>query len=126
MEGSDAHESTRLLDSRQGRHPTIGSAPRQPAESPKNDFSARRTVLVVIAIEVALIISNFICMAAQLVILKDVVRDRYYAQGLHPLGEGRKCSVGAVQREVAFVNGWKDVFEVLPGRFARFGNVSSS
>lgn len=31
--------------------------------------------------------------------------------------EDDRCKIGPVQSEVAEVNAWKDVFEILPGEF---------
>lgn len=110
MEETEANESTRLLHSQHGHD----SAP-QP--EPSTVPSARRTILVVAAIQIVLNIGSYVSFAAQLFILQDIVCKGYYEEGLPLSGDDDRCKVDAVQSEVAFINGWKDVFEMLPGTF---------
>ncbi|KAL7941245.1 MFS general substrate transporter [Trichoderma barbatum] len=107
MEEREANESTRLLRSQDGRD----SAPQS---EPSIDPSARRTILVVAAIQIVLNIRSYVSFAAQLAILQDIVCKSYHEEGLPLDGDDDRCKVDAVQRQVAFINGWKDVFEMLP------------
>ncbi|UKZ80162.1 hypothetical protein TrVFT333_007919 [Trichoderma virens FT-333] len=107
MEEREANESTCLLRSQDGHD----SAP-QPESSIAP--SARRTILVVAAIQIVLNIGSYVSFAAQLAILQDIVCKGYYEQGPPLSGDDDRCKVDAVQSEVAFINGWKDVFEMLP------------
>lgn len=63
--------------------------------------------------------------APSLAILQGIICQNYYEKGITDsvsLGRGLptnfeddRCKVGPVQSEVAEVNAWKDVFEILPG-----------
>jgi len=58
----------------------------------------------------------YLSFAAQLAILQEIVCAKYY-EGIAPRPlslDDNRCKIDAVQSEVAFVNGWKDVFEMLP------------
>ncbi|KAL6689763.1 putative MFS multidrug transporter [Trichoderma pleuroticola] len=107
MEEREASESTRLLRSHDGND----SAP-QPSVSIVP--SARRTILVVTSIQIVLNIGSYISFAAQLAILQDIVCKGQYEGGQSLSMDDDRCKVDAVQSEVAFINGWKDVFEMLP------------
>lgn len=110
MENREASESTRLLRPQDGHD----SAP-QPSLSIVP--SARRTILVVAAIQIVLNIGSYVSFAAQLAILQDIVCKSHYEEGQSLSMDDDRCKVDAVQSEVAFINGWKDVFEMLPGTF---------
>ncbi|KAL6786332.1 putative MFS multidrug transporter [Trichoderma sp. SZMC 28012] len=107
MEEREASEATRLLRSQDGHD----SAP-QPSLSIV--LSARRTILVVAAIQIVLNIGSYISFAAQLAILQDIICKNHYEEGQSLSTDDDRCKVDAVQSEVAFINGWKDVFEMLP------------
>ncbi|KAL6808389.1 putative MFS multidrug transporter [Trichoderma camerunense] len=107
MENREASESTRLLRPQDGHD----SAP-QPSLSIVP--SARHTILVVAAIQIVLNIGSYVSFAAQLAILQDIVCKSHYEEGQSLSMDDDRCKVDAVQSEVAFINGWKDVFEMLP------------
>ncbi|KAG8415784.1 hypothetical protein J3458_009604 [Metarhizium acridum] len=107
MEEREANESTRLLRSQDGHDAA-------PQPEPSTVPSARHTILVVAAIQIFLNIGSYVSFAAQLAILQDIVCESYYERGLPVSGDDGRCQVDAVQSEVAFINGWKDVFEMLP------------
>ncbi|KAL7904151.1 putative MFS multidrug transporter [Trichoderma velutinum] len=107
MERREASESTRLLRLQDGHD----SAP-QPL--PSITPNIRRIILVVAAIQIVLNIGSYVSFAAQLAILQDIVCKSHYEKELPLSRDGDRCKVDAVQSEVAFINGWKDVFEMLP------------
>ncbi|KAK1752305.1 major facilitator superfamily domain-containing protein [Echria macrotheca] len=116
MNDREPNESTRLLAShgQENESPLIQPEGNEGvASSPPG---ARRTILAVVSVQVILYIGSFVSLAAQLAILEDIVCKKYYEERLPTFnvsGEDR-CKADAVQSEVAFINGWKDVFEILP------------
>lgn len=69
------------------------------------------------AIQIVLNIGSYVSFAAQLAILQDIVCKSHYKEGQSLSMDDDRCKVDAVQSEIAFINGWKDVFEMLPGTF---------
>lgn len=116
MEDREANESTRLLGSHNVSSVPSGSSSSRRPEAGATVLGARRTILVVATVQVILNIGSYVSFAAQLAILQDIVCKTYYEERLPPFGVEDRCMVDSVQSEVAFVNGWKDVFEMLPGK----------
>jgi hypothetical protein len=110
MEEREASESTRLLPSQDGHDSALQT-------SLSIIPNSRRTILVVAAIQIVLNIGSYVSFAAQLAILQDIVCKSHYQEGESLYMDNDRCNVDAVQSEVAFINGWKDVFEMLPGTF---------
>ncbi|PTB47737.1 hypothetical protein M431DRAFT_21838 [Trichoderma harzianum CBS 226.95] len=107
MEEREASESTRLLPSQDGHDSALQT-------SLSIIPNSRRTILVVAAIQIVLNIGSYVSFAAQLAILQDIVCKSHYQEGESLYMDNDRCNVDAVQSEVAFINGWKDVFEMLP------------
>lgn len=117
MGDRDPDESTRLFDSHQDLSEpenSLSSLRRQPHGVDAPGASVWRTILTVAAVQVLLNVGSFVSLAAQLAILEDIVCEEYY-RNRPSYGADNRCKVDAVQTEVAFINGWKDVFEILPG-----------
>lgn len=86
-----------------------------PAERPTEGRRVLWTIVTAAAALVTLTIGSQISIAAQIAILEDLVCQKYYAEnGGVPLTPSA-CKVEPVQSEVAWINGWKDSMEVLPG-----------
>lgn len=76
-------------------------------------------ILSVTAVFVVLAVATDIPVASQLAILEDIVCQQYYSNGgvAAPPAAADRCKIEPVQSEMAFINGWKDVAETLPGKF---------
>ena len=119
MDAGEASESTRLLWSVDAATTPKPTQPTHLDRTPRFEGSpappnARRTILVVATIQIILSIGSYVSFAAQLAILQDIVCKNHYHEP-PPEGADNRCKADAVQSEVAFINGWKDVFEMLPG-----------
>jgi len=80
-----------------------------------------RTILSIAAFTLILAFSSDIGFVPQTAILQDIVCRKYYAQHTanlsqsSALGPADRCLIEPVQSEVAYINGWKDSLEILPG-----------
>lgn len=97
----EANETTRLLD---------------PSTSPGDEgLGPWRIVLIAAGVSLILNASANIAFVPTTTILQDIICDKYYARAHieNPMAV-RGCTVGPVQSEVAFINGWKESFDTLP------------
>jgi hypothetical protein len=90
--------------------------------------NALLTVVTVSAILFILEVGNYMSMAPQRAIFEQIVCEGYYfaANGETPAADrnllsggdaiDERCKIEPVQSEVAFVNGWLDTFQMIPGR----------
>jgi hypothetical protein len=109
MDGCEPDETTRLLDTA-----ALAPSPKSRANHP----SALRTILSTAAVLLILNIGSHIALVPQTVILQDIVCRNYYANvnsDLPIVPDVNRCKVEPVQSEVAYINGWKDSLEVVPG-----------
>jgi hypothetical protein len=66
-------------------------------------------------------LGGFLGAPAQTQIFENIICRHHYAQARHMPQQAVKdldeaaCKIDPVQTELAFVNGWKDTFDVLPG-----------
>lgn len=114
MEVNHTNESTRLLETASECSPPLTTA------KPQRMWV---TILSAAAVLLVLNMGSYVSLAAQTTILQDIVCEDYYRQ-VQPdhrnITLGEKCKIDTIQSEVAYINGWKDVFEILPCRFAAF------
>lgn len=102
-------------------------APLSPSSPDQNPSSSALwpTLLTVASLTLLFTMGVQITTAPSLAILQGIICQNYYEKGITDsvsLGRGLptnfeddRCKVGPVQSEVAEVNAWKDVFEILPG-----------
>lgn len=103
---TDAEETTLLLE------PDLQSQLRPDIHSPEHGRkSVWHILLPSIAVVFLLNAANQLSMAARTEILEDIVCRAHYA---HAPSKPQECKVEPVQSEMAFVNGWGDVFDTLP------------
>jgi len=116
-EGRQYEEARPLLAHQsQPELPTRSLGPRNP--------HIWRFILSTAAVALILSMSMHISLVPQTAILQDIICRKYYAQqnfnsgARHvPLSED-KCKIEPIQTEVAYINGWRDVTETLPGKYA--------
>lgn len=107
MENRQPSETTRLLDSHSAPKPSLPSS-----------TSALQCILAAAAVQLFLNVGSHIALVPQTALLQDIICENYYARvDLHhgtasPLD---KCKVKPVQSEVAYVIGWQQAFENIPG-----------
>lgn len=83
-----------------------------------------RTTLSATAILVILSIGSDISLAPATGILEQVVCNKYYGRSRVPFHSStdtvsiRDCKIVPVQSEMAYINAWKDAFELLPGKWS--------
>ena len=83
----------------------------------------RRAILSIAAVTLTLSMSMHISLVPQTAILQDIICRKYYTQEHFNSGVQRapsleeKCKIEPIQSEVAYVNGWRDVTETLPGKY---------
>lgn len=111
-------ESTRLLNAESSQVPPLSpspSPPPSPSPSPLHSHVWRIT-LTATAVSVAVNIGNYISWAAQTVLLQNIVCNNHYDLAQPGFGANLvdRCEAEPVQSEIAYINGWKDVFEMLP------------
>jgi len=96
------------------------------SRSPGGIRSIVLTLLSSASVVFLLDIGNSLSLAPQTAVLESIVCEQYYARGrggshlLTAMGDRSPpgadlCKLPAIQAEVAFINGWKDVSETLPG-----------
>jgi len=80
------------------------------------DQSCWRVVLIVAALDLILNSTSQLTLVPSTAILQDIVCAKYYANvRLDPsISYDDRCKIEPVQSEVAYINAWKDSFEVLP------------
>jgi hypothetical protein len=112
--GLEPDESTRLLNAESS--PPLSPSPSPSTFPPPLQSHVWRIVLTATAVSVILNIGNYISWAAQTVLLQDIVCKNYYdlAQPGSKANLVDRCKAEPVQSEIAYINGWKDVFEMLP------------
>lgn len=90
----------------------------------KKPLDTWRTILSVAAFVLILGFSSDIEFVPQTAILQDIVCQRYYAEHtahyLNGSSPADRCLIEPVQSEVAYINGWKDSLETLPGLLLPF------
>ena len=102
--------------------PLLNDADSATALKPASSFrSALSVVVLIAAITLITDFAGYFGYAPQLEIFEKIIcRDYFTLQGTlkidEPLGS-RDCKIPAVQAELAIINGWKDTFETLPGKF---------
>jgi len=107
-------ESTRLLNAELTQVPPLSPSP---STSPSLLHSHEwRIILITTAVSVALNIGNYISWAAQTALLQKIVCNNPYDLAQPGFGADLvdRCKAEPVQSEIAYINGWKDVFEILP------------
>ncbi|KAL2206789.1 MFS general substrate transporter [Sarocladium strictum] len=113
-------ETTRLLPSStsppQSRptSPSLSSQSRQPRLEANLHDGDRGTVLRIFAVFLPLVMASYISFAAETAILQQIVCDNYYGKPSLDTNAQDRCKVRQVQAEVATINGWRSVFEILP------------
>jgi MFS family permease len=113
-------ETTRLLPSStsppQSRQtsPSLSSQSRQPRLEANLHDGDRGTVLRIFAVFLPLVMASYISFAAETAILQQIVCDNYYGKPSLDTNAQDRCKVRQVQAEVATINGWRSVFEILP------------
>lgn len=120
---TDAEETSRLLEP---ERPRRTGNPRK--SKPPNPW---RTIVSVAAFVLILAFSSDLGFVPQTAILQDIVCESYYAQhhvaaGPSQTAPAEKCLIEPVQSEVAYINGWKDSLEILPGKFSPFPLFSTA
>ena len=116
-EGSQYEEATSLL-AHQSR-PEISTQSLGP-----RTLHVWRAILSTAAVTLILSMSMHISLVPQTAILQDIICRKYYAE--QNLNSGArhvpisvdKCKIEPIQTEVAYINGWRDVTETLPGKYA--------
>ncbi|KAI1781489.1 MFS general substrate transporter [Hypoxylon cercidicola] len=101
--------------------PLLGdSAPLRESPSPRQTRpkpNPWHTILSAAGVLMILNVGSYVSLAASTAILQDIVCDKYWDH-VHPVPTiipfEDRCKIEPVQSEVAYINGWKDVFEVLP------------
>ncbi|ETS77363.1 hypothetical protein PFICI_11237 [Pestalotiopsis fici W106-1] len=104
METRDPDEETRLLDPEP-------PASQSPGSKPSSGPGFWQTILSATAVLFILEIGNQLSLAPSTAILEATVCQKYYAAIDGHLGD---CKAEPIQSEVAYILGWKDVFENLP------------
>lgn len=80
-----------------------------------------RTIVSVAAFVLILAFSSDLGFVPQTAILQDIVCESYYRRH-HIAGDpiqtapAERCLIEPIQSEVAYINGWKDSLEILPGK----------
>ncbi|KAK4165567.1 major facilitator superfamily domain-containing protein [Cladorrhinum sp. PSN259] len=122
-------ETAALLGGPSDDHPAALEEPLGP--KPMSVKSILFTMLTSAGVVFLLDIGNSLSLAPQTAILESIVCQRYYER-LHGQlnwqyqgnvsviswgagGTDKDCKIGPIQSQVAFINGWKDVCETLPG-----------
>ncbi|GAW18397.1 hypothetical protein ANO14919_078720 [Xylariales sp. No.14919] len=87
-----------------------------PQQQPRPTRHSPRALPTIISTAVAILtlnIGSHIAMVPTVAILESIICQKFYENApITPIGD--QCKVEAVQSEVAYINGWKDAFEMIP------------